>query len=69
MAADNGDKCMDLRYDASVIIKKAIEAALPGPKVLRAMHVFRPGNGKLFCIAVGKAALDEANVKPVSIAG
>ena len=51
---------MDLRYDAAVIIKQAVEAALPGPKVLRAMHIFRPGNGRLFVIAVGKAAYSMA---------
>ena len=51
---------MDLRYDASVIIKKAIEAALPGPKVLRAMRQFRQGSGSIYVIAVGKAAYSMA---------
>ena len=51
---------MDLRYDASVIIKHAIEAALPGPKVLQALRKYRPGNGRVYVISVGKAAYSMA---------
>ena len=45
-----------LRDDADYIIKNSIKAVLPDEAVIRALHGFIPGDGRIIVVAAGKAA-------------
>lgn len=45
----------NLRQDASQIVSASLEAVLPDRAVQRALRKFKPGKGKTFLVAVGKA--------------
>lgn len=47
---------MSIRNDADVIIKAALDAAMPDTSVKKALNELKPANGRLILIAVGKAA-------------
>ena len=50
-----------LRKDADAIIRASLNAVLPDEAVRRALKAFRPGKGRVFLVAAGKAAWQMAH--------
>lgn len=56
-----------LRRDADAIVRSAIASVLPDEAVRRTLKDFRPGSGRTFLVAVGKAAWQMAKAALVTL--
>lgn len=60
---------MSIRNDAEMIIKEALENAMPGTAMRKALSEINFGTGRLLCVAAGKAAWEMAKACAETIPG
>ncbi len=60
---------MSLRQDAEFIMKEAVQRVLPDEAVSRALQNWKPGEGDIYVVAVGKAAWQMCRVASETLDG